>query len=696
MQLSEGAAGTLEVMPELLLELGMEELPASFVERAFGQLRDEICRRLTEAHLTHGETAALGTPRRLLICVQNVAAQQPDRTEENRGPALKSAYDADGYPTKALEGFCRGQGVSTDSLRKDDMYVWATKHIAGRPASEVLAEILPASIRALTFDKSMRWGANRMRFARPIRWILAAFDGAHVPFSVETVASGLKSRGHRFNAAEEFEASTWDSLLAELRSRQVEPDPEVRRELIVRQAKAVASGTPEMTDALIDENVYLTEWPRALEGEFKPDFMVLPEPVLITAMAKHERFFPVRGEDGKLTNRFISIRNGGEEATVRSGNAWVLNARFNDAKFFFDEDQNSTMDDFLAKTERMLFQEKLGSVRQRSDRLCSLAAWIWDWTGGEASGKADAAQAGLYLKADLSTGLVSELASLQGVIGGEYARTAGMSDAVCGAIATQYAPERANSDVARCAIAADQLDKLAGYLGLGLAPTGSSDPYGLRRAVTVLIDLSLSWPSATQSWLGAFAQSFDIYAGAGHSLDRERAEASLAEIFAGRYKALMPEARYDLLEAAVRADDREALSNPRAVRLRLLALQELSADPAFVQTATRPLNIVAAAEKKGMVVPDQLMLDALDSAEGTALADALAQSEAPLMSALLAEDPTGIAEALRGLSAPINAFFDSTMVMVDDARVRNARLALLKQAGQQLLQAGDWTLVVVE
>ncbi len=683
-------------MPELLLELGVEELPASFVERAFGQLRDEICRRLTEAHLTHGETDALGTPRRLIIRVQDVAPQQPDRSEENRGPALKSAYDADGNPTKALEGFCRGQGVTIESLRKDDMYVWATKHIAGRPTSEVLAEILPASIRALTFDKSMRWGANRMRFARPILWILAAFDGAHVPFSIETVSSGLKSRGHRFNAPEEFEASTSDSLLAELRSRQVEPDPKVRRDLIIRQANAVATGTPEMSDALIDENVYLTEWPQALEGEFKADFMVLPEPVLITAMAKHERFFPVRGTDGKLTNRFISIRNGGQEATVRSGNAWVLNARFNDAKFFFDEDQNSTLDDFLAKTERMLFQEKLGSVRQRADRLSALAAWIWDWTGGHASGRADVAKAGLYLKADLSSGLVSELSSLQGVIGGEYARSAGMSDAVCDAIATQYAPDRAKSDVARCAIAADQLDKLAGYLGLGLAPTGSSDPYGLRRAVTVLIDLALGWPGLNRSWLGALAQAMEFYAGQGHALDREKAEVSLAEIFVGRYKALMPEARYDLLEAAVRADDREALSNPRAVRLRLLALQELSADHAFVQTATRPLNIVAAAEKKGVVVSLQLELDALDSAEGTALANALSQSEPPLMKAIQAEDPAGMTAALRGLSAPINAFFDSTMVMVDDARVRDSRLALLKQAGQQLLHAGDWTLVVVE
>lgn len=656
----------------------MEELPASFVERSFQQLLGEVISRLDEEAISYGVGEAIGTPRRLIIRVENVSDTQPDRTAQVRGPALKAAYAEDGSPTKALEGFCRGQGVSLDSLSKDETYVWATKLTPGKPTIEVLPAVLEEAIRALTFDKSMRWGANRMRFARPIRWILASFGGMHVPFSVETVSSGLKSVGHRFNSPESFEASNWDALVAELRSRQVEPDPEIRRNRILEGAQKMATGTPELTEALVEENVYLTEWPDALEGEFKSEYLSLPEPVLVTAMARHERFFPVRNPAGKITNRFISIRNGGEVSTVSRGNAWVLNARFNDAKFFFDEDSHFSMDDFLARTDRMLFQEKLGSVRKRADRLSSLAGLL-------SNGNEDAKRAGLYMKADLSTGLVSELASLQGIIGGEYARRAGWSDDIVHAISVQYHPERAENDIARSVIAADQLDKLAGYLGLGLAPSGSSDPYGLRRAATVLIELAWNWPS-TQSWLPSFRKALAQFEGI--ALDCEAAESSLGELFAGRYKALVSDARYDLLEAAMLEQDREELLNPNAVRARLAALQLGAQDPALVQAATRPLNIVAAAKSKGISIGSLNEAD-LDSASGSDLANAARNLVAR-------SSPEELIEQIRNLVPAINGFFDTTMVMVDDLKVRDARLALLDFVGQKLLLAGDWTKVVIE
>jgi glycyl-tRNA synthetase beta chain len=265
----------------------------------------------------------------------------------------------------------------------------------------------------------MRWGSNRMRFARPIRWILAAFDGAVVPFEVETVQSTLTSQGHRFYWPELFEAKTLQELTEGLRQRTVEPDPEVRRERIRSGAALVAHGTPLLTEALVDENVYLTEWPQPIEGEFKPEFLELPRPVLITAMAKHEKMFPVQDEKGQLTNRFVFIRNSGEDATVRVGNQWVLNARFNDARFFYTEDRKRTMEQFLEKTSTIVFQEKLGNVRQRADRLSKLAEKLSEVTGGDKDEQVLARTAGLYCKADLATGLVSELPSLQGVIGSE-------------------------------------------------------------------------------------------------------------------------------------------------------------------------------------------------------------------------------------------------------------------------------------
>lgn len=690
-------------MPELLLELGMEELPASFVERAFHQLREEICRRLAEARIEHGAAEALGTPRRLIVRVHDVAELQPDQTKEVRGPGLKAAFGPDGAPTPALLGFCRGQGVEVTDLRQDEQYVWATKVEVGKPTLEVLASILPEAIRALTFDKSMRWGSGKMRFARPIRWIVALLGGKPVSFQVETVSSGVESRGHRFNHPGAFAVTGFDQLVSELRARGVEPDPGVRRQRVEASARKVASGEPEMTTALLDENVYLTEWPEALEGEFKPDFMSLPEPVLITAMAKHERFFPVRGPDGKLTNKFISIRNGGEEETVRNGNAWVLNARFNDAKFFFDEDAKSDMAGFLAKTDRMLFQEKLGSVRQRAERLAKLARALAE-RGSLAESEAEQAEiAGRYAKADLATGLVSELSSLQGVIGGEYARREGFSEEVCHALATQYSPEKAapsdtsRGRVARCLMAADQLDKLAGYLGLGLAPSGSSDPFGLRRAVTYLIDGALGWAALDASLGWGFDRALELYAEEGHALDAEAARLALREIFLGRYKALMPEARYDLLEAAMLEEHPTAPLHPRQVRFRLMALERLAGDPALVQTATRPLNIVAAAKKKGLDVrAGEWSAAALESEQGAALGAASQAAEPALVKAMASEAADDLADLLRGLAPSINAFFDTTMVMVEDTKVRDARLSLLASVGAQLARAGDWTKIVVE
>lgn len=681
-------------MAELLFELGVEELPASFVAGASRQLADEIQARLTEERVGFGGVEVFSTPRRLIVAVHGLDSMQPDSTKDMRGPGVKAAYDANQQPTPALLGFCRGQGVDPKDLRTEGDYVWVTKHISGKPTSELLPAILEGAVRALKFDKTMRWGTARMRFARPIRWILAALDGQLVEMSIESVTSGLTSRGHRFNFPEEFEARTLDQLLTELRSRNVEPDPLVRRERILSETKQAASGSPVMTEELLDENTHLSEWPSALEGEFKSDFLELPEPVLITAMAKHERFFPVRGTDGKLLNRFISIRGGGEEATVRSGNEWVLNARFNDAKFFFDEDKKLTFDDFLARTDRMSFQEKLGSVRQRADRLAALCAYQASAMGLDPE---TARLAGLYAKADLSTGLVSELSSLQGVIGGEYARRAGMPSEVADAIACQYRlsdlANDATSPILGMLLArADQLDKLAGYLGLGLAPSGSSDPYGLRRAATFLIEAGWTWPGLASGDLEAITTACRLIQEAGLPNDAAKAVELLQEIYIGRYKALLSDHRYDLVEAAMMESEPTELLNSSSVRFRVLALELGASDTAFVQAATRPLNIVAAARKKSIDIPSHLPNPSdLDSAEGIQLLEA---GEAA--AAQSAKTPEDLISTLRKLQAPIDVFFDSTMVMVEDERVRSARLAMLDHVGRTLLRAGDWTKVVLE
>lgn len=689
-------------MAELLLELGCEELPATFVRRAVGQLGHEIERRLDEAGIARGETTLKATPRRLIVALDGVADRQPDRTQEMRGPGIKAAYTADGAPSPALLGFCRGQGVDPAAVRQEGDYVYATKLIPGRPTGEVLATLLPEAIRALTFDKSMRWGTSRMRFARPIRWLLALFAGTVVPFDIEGVTSGNESRGHRFYAPERFTVDGYEALVSGLRERFVEPCAD-RREAMIRQgAKACATGEPDLSDVLVDENVFLTEWPMPLEGEFPPEFMTLPEPVLVTAMAKHERFFPVRGPDGKLVNRFVSVRNAGEEAAVRAGNQWVLNARFNDARFFFQEDQRRTMDDFLAATERMLFQDKLGTVRQRADRLAQVAAARAIAESAPTEEVVAARKAGLYAKADLTTGLVSELPSLQGVIGGAYAARDGLLPAVAEALALQY-------DLAACrpldtsgrraglrVLVADQLDKLAGYLGIGLAPTGSSDPYGLRRAVTLLIEAADLGPTGTPGYADGIEAAIQAFGAQGIAIQPERVRTSLTELFSARYQALREDVRYDVREAVLTGLAWDVLTDPRQVRVRLDAAGLLSGRLDFLQAAGRPLKILAAAEKKQGPTARTVDVAHLDSTEGATLLAALAEANPALTAALRAEDPTAAAQALAALTAPIHAYFEATMIMADEDTVRAARLGVVAQTADTLSRIADFTRIVVE
>lgn len=695
-------------MPELLLELGCEELPATFVEKAYGDLRDRLVELLTAANVMDADcrAIAMGTPRRLIVSISGLIDRQPDEHKEMRGPALQAAFDKDGNPTKALEGFCRSSGVEISDVRKDDKYVWIDKKVIGKETGELLQEVIPQAIKSLTFDKTMRWGSSRMRFARPIRWMLAAFDGKLVPFVIENVQSTLTSCGHRFYSPELFEARTFEELVTGLRNRSVESDPEIRREKIRKEAKQVATGEPLLTEALVDENAFLTEWPTPIEGEFKVEFLELPRPVLITAMAKHEKMFPVQTPDGKLTNRFVFVRNSGQEGTVRTGNQWVLNARFNDARFFYTEDRKHSLDEFLEKTSTIVFQEKLGNVRLRAERLSKLAEKICTLTGGDKDEQVLARTAGLYCKADLATGLVSELPSLQGVVGSEYAKREGMLEDVAWAIATHYdlgKNPNINTGGAKTAVRvtmADQLDKLAGYLGLGLEPSGSSDPFGLRRAVTMLIEAATMWSKPIPAYSELLSHAIELYKKQKVDLDEAAAQPALARMFAARYDALIANVRHDVLAASMLENDSKATTMPRRVRMRIKCIEHFAKDPLFVQTATRPLNIIAAARRKQVEFAEKDILksidaDALQSETGFQLLQAMKLREEELRKAVEEERPEDIMSLLRALEKPINDFFEATMVMAEEEHVRFARLSLMNACCSQLYSAGDFTKLVI-
>lgn len=685
-------------MPHLLFELGCEELPAGSVQRASEALATAITDRLKAALINFGAVSLYNTPRRLIVGIDDVEARQPDQKKEARGPMAKSAYDADGKPTKALEGFLRGQGATPEDVRIENDYVYVTRDIPGQSTESMLATLLPEAVRALTFDKTMRWGSGRMRFARPIRWILAAFDRKLVPFEIEGVPSGLLSRGHRFKSPASFEALDLPELLAGLRERHVEPDPSIREARVREQAVKVAEqlgAVPTLTDALVDENVHLAEDPVCHVGHFAESFLELPEPVVITAMAKHERFFPVRDADGALVNAFVAVRNSGDEATVRAGNEWVLNARLNDARFFYDEDKTKSLDEFLAKTEAMAFQDKLGSVRQRADRLADLCALVATGTGADDEETGYAAQAGLYAKADLSTGLVGELASLQGVVGGYYARREGFASPVCAAIQTQYDPSQSlnpttiEARTAQRLVLADHIDKLAGFLGLGLAPSGSSDPFALRRAGAVLVEVSWRW-EAVEDLLGWFKHALNVYREQGLAVDPSQAENLLAEVLKGRYE-LMLDHPHDVVQAALASGD---LTAPRLVRFRAEAAAALKREKSLITTLTRPVNIAKAAEQKGQM-PSEPQFANLESVEGDALYAQAQKTQASLDQALGRSVDLTLA-ALRDLEQPTNRFFDSTMVMAEDPAVRASRLSVVRAVRDQVIRVADITQIVQE
>jgi glycyl-tRNA synthetase beta chain len=687
-------------MPEFLLEVGCEELPASFVEKAYRDLADLLDREFATLGIKNSEPTFCGTPRRLIVGFKDLLDRQPDTTKEQRGPSLQAAFDATGEPTKALLGFCKSQGVEVGDLRKDEQYVWANKFIPGLQTAELIALVVPKIILSLQFEKSMRWGSSRTKFARPIRWILCAFDHKRVEFNVEGVRSGLISTGHRFYAPDIFESRTYQEHLKQLRLRFVEPESQPRKQMILDGIAKATVHHAEVNEDLLDENTFLCEWPVVIAGSFAEGYLNLPEPVLVTAMAKHERMFPVRDSRGKLINEFLFVRNSGEDDTVRKGCAWVLGARFNDARFFYEQDEKVSFDQFLDRTQDVLFQAKLGTVRQRADRLSKLAGQVAEMTGANSVEFESACSAGLYAKADLATGLVSELSSLQGVIGGEYARRAGLCESVCVAIAHQYHLKEleASTVEGRTAIrlvVADQIDKLAGYLGLGMEPSGSSDPFGLRRSVTILIDCARRWNGFFPAFDQIMESALANYAAQGFELQQASVYAALSDIFLGRYPVLF-DARRDVLDAAMLSEMRWELMMPRNVQFRIGVLEELAGNPKFVQTATRPMNIVASAKQKGIeyawedplgkIVPEKL-----GSVEGIQLYQVLKEQEDTLFKAVRDENSSLVSKLVQVLEAPLNRFFDQTMIMSENLDERFQRLTLAHAASLQLLCAGDFT-----
>ncbi|MBI4314748.1 MAG: glycine--tRNA ligase subunit beta, partial [Chloroflexi bacterium] len=535
----------------LLFEIGTEELPAGDLDAAVGQLRELAPKMLAEARLAHGELRVFGTPRRLAVLAQGVAPRQPDAERVVKGPPADRAFDKDGKPTPAALGFAKKNGVPVEVLEKRDNYVVAVVRETGRPAAEVLREVLPKLTAAIKFDKTMRWNGSGVAFSRPIRWLVGMVGEEVLHFEYAGVQSGSVTRGLRPFGSPEIRIESADQYVQIIRDNGIVLDATERRAAIeagVTRLASEAGGEALVQPELLAEVTNLVERPTPLVGAFEAEFLALPDDVLISVMKKHQRYFPIR-KDGKLLPFFVAVRNGDEQHLdrVREGNEHVIRARFADANFFVREDVKRPLEEYRAKLGTLTFQAKLGSMLDKAERIEKLTGTLATMLGLSGAEKKAALRAAHLCKADLATHMVVEMTSLQGVMGREYARRSGEAEDVAAAIGEQYLPAPQSKPGLAVALA-DRLDSLAGLFAAGLIPSGTKDPFGLRRAavgvVQPLIEHGIDFDLRVALRAAGAFQPLAV---------SDETHKALGEFVAGRLRALLLDAghRYDVVDAVL-------------------------------------------------------------------------------------------------------------------------------------------------
>lgn len=680
---------------ELFLEIGCEEIPAGFIPRATAEMKAIITKELAVARLEFSEIKTLATPRRLVLVVKGIPSVQPDAEITATGPSVKAAYDATGKPTKAAEGFARGQGVDVADLQTittdKGEYLFVSKHEAGRPTYELLTELLPALVATIPFKKSMRWGTQDVRFARPIHWIVALFDGVIVPFSFGDILSGKMSRGHRFMANTPFSVTDFAHYLDECERHFVIPDPERRKDIIRLETHrvAVAAGGHLLPDEeLLEQVSYLVEYPSVVHGTFSAEFLKVPKEVLITSMRSHQRYFSIVDANGGLLPGFITINNTLTEdpSVVVKGNERVLRARLSDARFFFEEDQKIRLDDRVESLKKVVYQQKLGTSFEKMERFRSLAEGLADQLNPSA--KANTSRAAWLCKADLVSGLVGEFPEVQGIMGREYALLEGECTEVAIAIAEHYLPTQAGgelpvSDCGAFVSIADKMDTICGCFGVGLIPTGAADPYALRRAtigiISIILDKGyrLSLPALIDSSLTLLS----------NKLNRPKAQIAgdVTEFFRARFINLLGNSfAADVVDAAIAAGFDDLVD----VQARIAALAEFKTHPDF-EPLTVAFKRVGNIIKEGIDAPIEpaLFQDEAEANLYQAIQTAKCSADSLVASGAWLDALTEIA-TLRG---PVDRFFDKVMVMAEEPQIRTNRLALLTVIARMFGKIADFS-----
>jgi glycyl-tRNA synthetase beta chain len=687
-------------MAELLFEIGCEEMPARFVAPAMAALQEIAGQEFSRQGLGFASLTTYGTPRRLALVVAGLSQRQADRQEVALGPPVKAAYDASGQPSKAALGFAKSQGIEVGQLEHVEtdkgLRLGFTRHIPGRPAGEVLAELLPRLATAIPFPKTMRWGSQKVRFARPIHWLLALLDGQVIPCELALIKSGNLTYGHRFHAPQAIEVKDAADYLQKLEAARVIVDRDRRQALVAQEVEAAASqdgGRLVPDPGLIHEVTDLVEQPVACRGTFDPEFLEVPRAVIINAMRSHQRYFALEDAGGNLLPAFVAVNNtrAVDPAVVTQGHQRVLRARLSDARFFLKEDSKRPLISRLEDLKQVTYHAKLGTSLEKVERCTALAMWLAEMLlPGEVDKVKRAAQ---LAKCDLVTQMVGEFPDLQGQVGQDYALRNGEDPAVALAILEHYLPAGAGGDLPSGMIGAivgiaDRLDTICGLFGVGQTPTGAADPFALRRAAIAIIRLVME--KGLKLSLG---QCLDQgLAGLGSWLARPAAEvkAEISEFFATRLAGMLAEQGVptDVAEAVLAA----GLDDLTATRARALALAEMKKSDEFAPLAAglkRVMNILRKeAEQVPSAPPDAALFQ--EEAERQ-LYEAFTALRAEAQARFAAGEYLAFLQGLSALKAPIDKFFDDVMVMAEDEAVRRNRLGLLNQIASEFGKLAQFT-----
>jgi glycyl-tRNA synthetase beta chain len=684
-------------MPDYFLELLTEEIPAWMHDAAATSLKE----RLVKAGLGAEDAITVqSTSRRIVILIKGLSAGEPDRVQEVKGPPKKSAYDAEGKPAPALLGFLKKQNATVDDiLDSGDEYVRVSRTVPGRATSDLLRKGIPEVLEGLRWPKMMRWGAGEHSYIRPIHSVVSMFDNQPLPVVVFGVTSAVSSIGHRTLAPSAFEVTSYDDYLAKLEKARVIIDPARRRDEMVERARVLAQeagGSPSIDASIWSQWQYLTEYPGVVRAEFRKDYLALPEEVLVTVMRVHQKQLPIRDGEGKLTSSFLAVMDneGDPDGNAAYGNSFVTNARFADAQFFYETDRRRPLEDRLEQLTHLQFQEKLGNYLDKTKRIERIAAGICKAAGIDSPGVADAAR---LCKADLVTEMVKEFTDLQGQIGGIYAREEGKSDEVWQAIYDHYQPVSVDDalprNVAGAVVSlADRMDTLAGFFGIGAKPTGSKDPFGLRRAAQGVVQILLN--RDTREVRITIAQLAELAFEAHGFKDPEKRNelvAFFAERVATILQASASQFAYDEVRAVMEA--RWADLRLTDVADRVAALKAIRNEPNFLSVLDSAKRIENITEGH---TASHVDAGALEHASETRLNE-LADLVLGQITELVAERRYHQAfESFAALAPELESFFKDVMVMVDDMRVRANRMSLLRKVGSAVKQVADVTKIVVD